>query len=84
VSSRNSLRRKKRDVDQLEGMNLTNLFYSILGTKEERLEKERQEYLAAKLKYDQCRDELDALEKEIHDLKLQLGEINVLDMKGRS
>ncbi|SFQ00289.1 hypothetical protein [Caldicoprobacter faecalis] len=76
---KNQLEKEKRDVAQLEGMNLTNLFYSILGTKEERLDKERQEYLAAKLKYDQCRDELDALEKEIHDLKLQLGEINVLE-----
>ncbi|MCM8901557.1 hypothetical protein KVG29_10030 [Caldicoprobacter algeriensis] len=76
---REQLEKEKSDVDKLEGMNLTNLFYSILGTREERLEKERQEYLAAKLKYDQCQDELDALGKEIQDLKLQLGEINVLE-----
>lgn len=73
------LGKEKRDVDKLEGMSLANLFYSVLGTKEERLEKERQEYLATKLKYDQCRDELNALEKEIYDLKLQLGEISVLE-----
>lgn len=73
------LEKEKKDVDKLEGMSLVNLFYSILGTKEERLDKERQEYLAAKLKYDQCRDELDALEKEIYRLKLQAGEIKVLE-----
>lgn len=80
---RNRLEKEKRDVDKLEGMSLTGLFYSILGTKEERLEKERQEYLAAKLKYDQCRDELDAVKREIESLKLQLGEINVLEREYR-
>jgi len=73
------LDKEKMDVDKLEGMSLASLFYSILGTKEERLDKERQEYLAAKLKYDQWSDELNALEKEIHRLKLQLGEVNVLE-----
>ncbi|MCG0276244.1 MAG: hypothetical protein L5655_08830 [Thermosediminibacteraceae bacterium] len=73
------LDKEKKDVDNLDGMSLANLFYSILGIKEERLREERQEYLAAKLKYDQCLDELKALEKEIHDLKLQVEEINILE-----
>lgn len=80
---RDLLEKEKRDVDRLEGMSLVSLFYSILGTKEERLDKERQEYIAAKLKYDQCKDELDALEKEIYRLKLQIGEINVLEREYR-
>ena len=45
------LAREQRDVEKLEGLSLTGLFHAVLGTKEERLEKERQEYLAAKLKH---------------------------------
>src|SRR5688572_4648908 len=40
------------DVQKLESFGLTALFYTILGTKDERLENERQEYLAAKLKHE--------------------------------
>jgi hypothetical protein len=39
------------DVKRLEGISLTGLFYDILGSKEEQLQKERQEALAAELKY---------------------------------
>ena len=49
-----------RDVKKLEGLSLPGLFLSILGSKEAQLEKERQEYLAAKLKYDECNSEIDA------------------------
>lgn len=75
------LEREEADIKQLEGMSITSLFYTILGTKEERIDKERQEYLAAKLKYDECQAELKDLEKEINELKLELGEISVLERK---
>jgi len=41
------LAKEEKDVKQLEGLSLTNLFHTILGTKDEAFEKERQEYLAA-------------------------------------
>lgn len=56
------LDKEEKDVDKLEQLSLTGLFAAVLGTKEEKLEKERQDYLAAKLKYD-------ASQKLIHDLK---------------
>jgi hypothetical protein len=63
------LAREKSDVEKLEGFNLTGLFYSVLGTKEERLETERQEYLAAKLKHEES---LQAFEDARQDVaKLQ-------------
>ena len=37
---------------------------TILGSKEAQLEKERQEHLAAKLRYDECRSEIDPWRKK--------------------
>lgn len=59
------LKREKKDVDRLESTSITGLFYSILGNKEQQLEKERQEYLGAKLKYEECISLITTLEKEI-------------------
>lgn len=66
------LDREKTDVDNLEGFTLTGLFYAILGTKEQRLEKERQEYLAAKLKHDDSVQAVEAAERDIDELCSQL------------
>jgi DNA repair exonuclease SbcCD ATPase subunit len=43
-----------------------------LGTKEDKLDKERQEYLAAKLKYEASQKAINDLEKEIHSLEQQM------------
>ena len=60
-----SLVDEKSDVDKLEGLSLTGLFYSVLGTKEETLEKERQEFLAAKLKYEVSVKSLNDSQQEV-------------------
>jgi hypothetical protein len=46
------LQKEYRDVDQLQNGSIASLFYSILGTKEQQIQKERQEYLAAQLSFD--------------------------------
>ncbi|WP_227764237.1 hypothetical protein [Zhaonella formicivorans] len=66
------LNKEKRDVEKLEHLSLTNLFVSILGTKEERMDKEQQEYLAAKLKFDAAVSAVKELEKEKQALQEQL------------
>jgi hypothetical protein len=58
------LQKENEDVLKLESSNITSLFYAILGTKEERLEKERQDLLKARLKYDQCKNNVDFLAEE--------------------
>jgi hypothetical protein len=64
--------RERKDVEALEGITLTSLFATILGTKEEKLDKERQELLRAKLKYDETTKGVTQLEKEIYGLEQQL------------
>jgi hypothetical protein len=60
------------DIARLEGLSLAGLFYTVLGSKEEQLAKEKQEYLAAKLRYDECQEAVSALEREAQDMKAQL------------
>lgn len=57
-------RREEQDVERLQGLSLTGLFYTMLGSKEEQLDRERQEALAARLKHDEAAAELAALRKE--------------------
>lgn len=60
------------DVQKLEGFGLTGLFHTILGTKEERLEQERQEYLAAKLKHEGCTQAMEDARHEVERLRTEL------------
>ncbi len=66
------LKKEELDVKRLEGLSLTGLFYTLLGSKENQLEKERQEYLAAQLKAAHGRYSVESLEREITDLLRQL------------
>ena len=63
------LTKEQSDVDALEGMSITGLFHAMLGGKEQRLEKERQELVAAKLKYDQAADTARDLSDDVERLK---------------
>jgi len=56
---------EQSDVEKLEGTSLASLFYAVLGTKDDRLEKERQEFLAARLKYDEANEARQASEAEV-------------------
>lgn len=47
------LNKEKKDVAKLEGTSLSSFFFSIIGKKDEKLDKEMKEYLAAKMKYDE-------------------------------
>lgn len=67
------LEKEDKDVIKLENKSLAQLFYSFLGNLDERLEKERREVLAAKLKYDQAVSELENLGYEIDRLVKERG-----------
>jgi DNA repair exonuclease SbcCD ATPase subunit len=75
------LRKESRDVEKLENLSLTSLFYSVLGSKETQIEKERQEYLAAKLVVDQCRYALDSLHRQEAGLKEKLVRLGDVDAR---
>lgn len=68
----NQLTKEKGDIDKLEGLSLTALFYTVLGNKEKQMDKERQEYLAVKLKYDEAREAAQSLKIVIDNYKVEL------------
>jgi hypothetical protein len=70
------LEREGADVQRLEGLSLTGLFHTVLGDKDDRLTKERQEYLAAKLKHDEGREAVRALESEVLQLRTELRQLD--------
>ncbi len=56
---------ERKDVDRLEGRSLAAFVYLALGKKEEKLDAERREFYAARVKYDAAARELDAIRQDI-------------------
>nr|WP_312578287.1 hypothetical protein [Sedimentibacter sp.] len=71
----NEYEKEYKDVLNLETVSIASLFYTILGNKEEQLKKERQEALKAKLKYDQCKHDVEFLVNETKKLVDELSQI---------
>ena len=66
------MEKEKVDVDKLEKLSLTALFYSVLGSREQQLDKERQELLAAQLAYQRLRHQVEFLKREQEDILRQV------------
>jgi hypothetical protein len=60
---------EEADVDRLERTTATSIFYSVLGKKDEKLDKEQQEAYTAKLKYDAAVHQLDDCKLRIDELR---------------
>lgn len=60
-----SLQTEQKDVQRLEGHSLAAVFYLVTGRMEEKLDTERREYYAARVKYDAALRELKAVEQDI-------------------
>lgn len=66
------LDKEKIDVEKLENISLIYLFYSVLGSREQQLEKERQELLSVQLRFRQVNNQVGYLEQEKSRLSNQL------------
>lgn len=75
ASLRNRLNKERMDIEDLERISLTALFYLVLGSHEKQLEKERQDHLSAQLLYEQAKQQVDYLEKEQNALIQQLDKL---------
>jgi len=79
-----ALEREGADIGALEGLSLTALFHTILGDRDRQLERERQEYLAAKLKFDACEETLRTLTGEKAALQLEIAAFGDVDREYRA
>ncbi|MFS8541335.1 MAG: hypothetical protein LOD89_04510 [Tissierellales bacterium] len=73
------LQREEKDVKKLEEMSLSNFINTILGTKWEKLDKEKEEAIAAKLKYDAVCEELNDLIEDINKLEENIDKLKYLE-----
>lgn len=67
--------KEQSDVDELEGHSLAAFFYGVIGKREEKLNKEREEAYAAKVKYDTAAYELETVLEELERLRIQLRDL---------
>lgn len=66
---------EQADVDRLEGRSLAAFFYRVTGKRGEKLDKERQEAYAARVKYDAAVRELAGAEDDLRRCRSELNDV---------
>ena len=66
------LLKEEKDLQKLETGSFSSFFFDLIGKKEQKLQKEKQEFLSAKALYDNCKDSIEFIsnEKEKRHAKL--------------
>ena len=77
------LKKEKSHVEKLENMSISNFIYTISGRKLEKLEKEKRDVLALKLKFDTVKEELYDLDLDITRLECKIRDLGDLDTEYR-
>ncbi len=70
-----SKKKEEHDVAKIEGGSLASFFFNVVGKKDEKLDKERQEAYEARIRYDVAMSELAALNADIDAAEYQLKEL---------
>jgi hypothetical protein len=70
-----NLQYEESDVEEMEGTNLKSIFYTVIGKKEERLNRELDEAEAARAQYERTKAELEDVKKRIKQIERELGGI---------
>lgn len=61
IESKEILDKEEKEFNDINELSITSIFYSLIGKKEEKLEKERREFLLAKLNFDTLKEEIDLI-----------------------
>ena len=67
--------REQADVERLEGRSLAAFFYNVVGKMDEKLDRERQEAYAARVKCDAAERELAAVEEELRRYETEFNRV---------
>lgn len=81
ISLQVTFRQEQEDVEKLEGRSLANYFYQVIGKLDDKLDQERKEAYAAKVKLDAAERELAGIEHDIQDIQSQLAEIRIAEVQ---
>ena len=67
---------EQADVDRLEGHSLAAFFYQVIGKMDEKLDKERQEAYAARVKYDAALHDLSSVDADLEQIQNRLARLS--------
>ena len=67
---------EQADVDRLEGHSLATFFYQVIGKMDEKLDKERQEAYAARVKYDVALHDLSSVDADLAQIQNRLARLS--------
>ncbi len=81
IKQKEILRKENNDVEKLEYGKLSSFFYELIGSKDKKLSKEKEEAYQAQLKYDSLQSQLNALLKDISYYENKLKEIKECEIK---
>ena len=79
ISLRVAFRKEQADVEKLEGRSLANYFFQVIGKLDEKLDNERQEAYAAKVKLDAAERELAGIESDVREIQSQLSQVRLAE-----
>lgn len=68
-------KKEQMDVDKLEGKSIKALFFTLSGSIDEKLSKERQEAYAATMKYDAARRDLEGIQSDLRYCQEELDKL---------
>ncbi|KAB8139199.1 hypothetical protein F9U64_02080 [Gracilibacillus oryzae] len=69
------LQQEKIDVEKLESFSIANIFYTVSGKKEEKLDQEKQEVVSAQLHYEEAKASVEDLETDVSELDHQIADL---------
>ncbi len=76
-----SLQKEQADVEKLEGVTVSSVFYTVIGQKDKKLEKEKAEVFDAEEKFSEIQDQLDEINEEITKHERELRAVRGCDMR---
>lgn len=76
-----SLQKEQADVEKLEGVTVSSVFYTVIGQKGRKLEKEKAEAFDAEEKFSEIQDQLDEINEEITKHERELRAVRGCDLR---
>lgn len=67
-----NLKKEYKDVEKLKKLSFASIVATVMSNKDEKLEKEHQEYIMAKIKYDEFSSKVESLKENIENIKSRL------------
>ena len=76
-----SLQKEQADVEKLEGVTVSSVFYTVIGQKDKKLEKEKAEAFDAEEKFSEIQNQLDEINEEITKHEHELRAVRGCDLR---